>query len=166
MASTVEIQGIHRQARPIPLMEARMQRAIARIAETDCPVLIVGEHGSGKRSIAELIHARSSRSRGAFKEIRCGETSAAALAADLSTEGTVYLAEVTDLSLSLQELILDTCFLLFEPRTSGSRQILADERGLLLSDFSRHAPGSPAALQKVRDSHDRRRNADALCQAI
>jgi DNA-binding NtrC family response regulator len=110
-------------------MEARMQRAIARIAETDCPVLIVGEHGSGKRSIAELIHARSSRSRGAFKEIRCGETSAAALAADLSTEGTVYLAEVTDISLSLQELILDTCFL------PGQAQ-----PGRLLSCSSRELP--------------------------
>ena len=87
-----------------------MQRAIARIAESDCPVLIMGEHGAGKRSIAAQIHALSNLSRSAFQEIRCGDTNAQALLAALSTRGTVYLVEITDLSLSLQELIVNTYF--------------------------------------------------------
>ena len=62
-----------------PSLEARIQRAITRIAETDCPVLILGEHGVGKRSIATQIHAQSNLSRGPFNEIHCNETDAAAL---------------------------------------------------------------------------------------
>lgn len=91
-------------------MEARIQRAVARIAETECPVLIMGEHGAGKRTIAAQIHAQSSFSRGAFNEIRCSDTNAQALLQALSTKGSVYLVEITDLSMSLQELIIHTYF--------------------------------------------------------
>jgi DNA-binding NtrC family response regulator len=108
MASTATIQNAKRQARPIPPIEARVQRAITRIAETDCPVLILGEHGAGKRSIAMQIHAQSNLSRGPFSEIHCDETDAPALRAALSANGTVYLVEITDLSLPLQELIIHT----------------------------------------------------------
>jgi DNA-binding NtrC family response regulator len=87
MASIATIQNAKRQAsRSLP-MEARMQRAIARIAESDCPVLILGEHGVGKRSVAQQIHAQSSHSRGVFNEIRCSETNAAGPAAALSRHG-------------------------------------------------------------------------------
>jgi DNA-binding NtrC family response regulator len=70
--------------------------------------LILGEHGVGKRSIAMQIHAQSNLSRSPFQEIRCSETGAAALLAALSASGTVYLVEITDLSLSLQEMIVHT----------------------------------------------------------
>ena len=109
MASLATIQE-KRQGRPAPPIEARIQRAIARIAESECPVLITGEHGVGKRTIAAQIHAKSGLSRSAFKEIRCNDTNAQALQGALSTSGTVYLAEITDLSLSLQELVINTYF--------------------------------------------------------
>jgi DNA-binding NtrC family response regulator len=63
MASSATIQSVKRQTKPFSPIEAQIQRAIARIAESDCPVLIVGEHGVGKRSIAAQIHAQSHRSR-------------------------------------------------------------------------------------------------------
>lgn len=129
MASMATIQSVKRQAKPIPLHEARMQRAIARIAESDCPVLIMGEHGVGKRSIAAQIHAQSNRSRSAFKEIRCGETSAATLEAALSTRGTLYLVEITDLSLSLQELIVHAHF--HSRQTHPCRLLCGSSRELL-----------------------------------
>jgi len=111
MATVAMIHNGKRQARSILPYEARIQRAVSLIAESDCTVLILGEHGAGKRFIATQIHALSSRSRSAFKEIRCSETNAEALQAVLSAKGTVYLNEITDLSLSLQELIVNTHFL-------------------------------------------------------
>ncbi len=129
MVSTAAIQSVKRQPKPLPLTEARFQRAIARIAEGDCTVLIMGEHGSGKRSIAAEIHARSNRSRSAFKEIRSSEATAQSLVADLATGGTVYLSEITDLSLSLQELIIGAYFRSGQPQTcrllaGSSRELL------------------------------------------
>lgn len=111
MTSSATIQDIKRDmkraAKPTTPVEAQIQRAIARIAEFDCPILIVGEPGVGKRSIAEQIHARSHRSRSGYTEIVCADATPQKLASALSSEGTVYLAEVGDLGLSLQELILD-----------------------------------------------------------
>ena len=110
MATIAMIHNGKRQTRLSPLTEARIQRAITRIAESDCPVLILGEHGTGKRSIAAQIHAQSNLSRGAFQEIRCMDANATALRTALSTKKTLYLAEITELSLPLQELIVNTYF--------------------------------------------------------
>jgi hypothetical protein len=75
-----------------------------------------------------------------------------------STKGTVYLAEIGDLSLALQELIINTIFapsrrkqpppLWHEPRTSGGSQILAHERGFLLPGLDRYAPDFPLRCRK------------------
>ena len=110
MASIATIQNAKRQAKSALPIEARIQRAIARIAESECPVLILGEHGVGKRTIAAQIHAHSNPFRGAFKEIRCSDTNAEVLREALSENGTVYLIEITDLSFSLQELMVNTYF--------------------------------------------------------
>jgi DNA-binding NtrC family response regulator len=108
MASTAIMQNTKRQAKLVPPAETRVQRAIARIAESNCPVLILGEHGAGKRTVAMQIHAQSNRPRGTFTEIRCSDTNEQELLTALSSDGTVYLIELTDLSLSLQEFILKT----------------------------------------------------------
>jgi DNA-binding NtrC family response regulator len=129
MAIIAMIQNGKRQTKPVPLTEARVQRAVARIAETDCPVLILGEHGAGKRYSAGQIHAQSHLSRGAVTEIQCGDTDAQALLAALSINGTVYLNEITDLSLSLQELIIDTYFRCGQ--TQNCRLLCGSSRELL-----------------------------------
>jgi DNA-binding NtrC family response regulator len=131
MATITMIQNGKQQARPAPAAEARIQRAIAHIAESDCPVLILGEHGAGKRSIAAQIHAQSNLSRNAFQEIRCQDADAMALRSALSTKGTLYLVEITELIQLLQEFLVNsyfrseqaqTCRLLF-----GSSRDLAEE---------------------------------------
>ena len=104
------IHNEKRQARAAFSAETRIQRAMARLAESGCPVLILGEHGAGKRFVAAQIHAQSHLSRSAFQEIRCFDAEASTLQAALSTPGTVYLAEITDLSLSMQELIVNSYF--------------------------------------------------------
>lgn len=86
----------------------RTRLAIARIAETDCPVLILGEHGVGKRSTARQIHAESLRRHDAFTEIECRDLDPERLLPILFTTGTVHLHEIADLSLHLQDLLLDT----------------------------------------------------------
>jgi DNA-binding NtrC family response regulator len=110
MATIAMIQNGKQQARPSLAAEARIQRAITRIAESDCPVLILGEHGAGKRTIAAQIHAQSNLPRSAFQEIRCQDINAMALRSALSTKGTLYLAEITELILPLQEFIVNTYF--------------------------------------------------------
>jgi len=110
MATIAMIQNGKRQAKPAPPAETRIQRAVDRIAESDCPVLILGEHGAGKRSVAAQIHAQSNLSRSAFQEIHCSEANATSLRSALSTKGTTYLVEITELSLPLQELLVHTYF--------------------------------------------------------
>jgi two-component system, NtrC family, response regulator AtoC len=110
MAGSATIQGVKRQTKPFAPIEAQIQRAIARIAESDCPILIAGEHGVGKRSVAAQIHAQSHRSRSIYTEIRGADADAQAILSAFSTKGTVYLSEIGDLSLALQELIVNTYF--------------------------------------------------------
>ena len=87
----------------------RARLAIARIAETDCPILILGEHGVGKRSTARQIHAESLRRLEPFTEIECRDLDPERLVPILFTSGTVHLHEIADLSLPLQDYLLDTC---------------------------------------------------------
>jgi len=129
MASMAIIQNAKQQAKPNLSIEARMRRAIARIAESECPILISGEHGVGKRTVAAQIHAQSSQSRGPFKEIPCSETNSQDLLAALSSHGTVFLVEITDLSLSLQELIINAYFR--SEQTQSCRLLCGSSRDLL-----------------------------------
>jgi len=116
MASRTTNRIVKRHAKPFDLtkpyevIEAQSRRAMGGIAESGCPILIVGEPGVGKRSFAEQIHAQSRRSRSPFIEIESASADAQMIQSAISSGGTVYLAEVGELSLSLQELILNTYF--------------------------------------------------------
>jgi DNA-binding NtrC family response regulator len=135
MADSATIQFAKRQVKPLAHtrlfapIEAQIQRAIARIADSDCPVLIVGEHGAGKRSIASQIHAQSHRSRSVFTELQSAEVDADKMLTAFSTKGTIYLAEIGDLNLSIQELIIDTYFR--SELAQGSRLLCGTSRELL-----------------------------------
>jgi len=87
-----------------------MQRAIRSIAESDSPVLLAGECGSGKRTIAAQIHALSARSQNVYKEIEGAQLDEQGVRAAIASKGTIYLAEIGALSLDLQKLIVDTYF--------------------------------------------------------
>jgi DNA-binding NtrC family response regulator len=135
MAAGATIQVSKRQGkahfptRPFAPFEAQVQRAIAHIAESDCPLLIIGERGVGKRSIAAQIHAQSHRSRNGFTEIQCADADAESIASALSSKGTVYLAEIGNLSLALQELIVNTYF--HSQQAQSSRLLCGTSRELL-----------------------------------
>jgi DNA-binding NtrC family response regulator len=123
------------------MIEAQVQRAIDSIAESDCPVLIVGEHGSGKRMVATQIHVQSHRSRSTLTEISSFSANAEALEAAFYRKGTVYLDEIGELSVDLQGLVIERYF--HSPEAQNSRlvcstshELIGDvKRGKMREDF-------------------------------
>jgi len=108
-----------------PLLEIKL--SLARIAASNCTVLITGETGTGKELAAEFIHANSTRRDRPFVCINCaaipdsllenelfGHSRGAFTGADTtydglltaSNGGTVLLDEVGDMSLAAQAKIL------------------------------------------------------------
>jgi DNA-binding NtrC family response regulator len=111
----------------------RVLEAVVLAAGTGGPVLVSGECGSGKEQVAREIHYRSARARGPFLAVSCGKVPEHLLEGELfgyaagepsnraelepgragppprdglfqlATGGTVYLAQLTDLPLPLQE---------------------------------------------------------------
>ena len=92
------------------------------LGEADVPVLILGESGSGKDTVAKLIHKRSVRSGFEFFKINCADMPGDWLEAELfgserpsggssrpttgkierAQKGTIYFDEITEMPLSLQ----------------------------------------------------------------
>jgi len=110
-------------------MPARIQGALARIAESDCPVLILGEPGAGKRFMAEQIHAHSKQARSAFRELRGEEAGVEDVRAAAAAGGTVYLSDITEISLTVQALIVELCTRSDEPQ--GWRLLCGSSHELL-----------------------------------
>jgi len=110
MAGSGTIQGVKRRTKPCTYIEPRVQRVLAQIADTDFPLLLAGEKGVGKRTVALQVHGQSHRSRGVFTEIQGADCTEQSILSALSCRGTVYLAEVGDLNHELQALIADRYF--------------------------------------------------------
>lgn len=53
----------------------RLREQVKRISSTDVSILIYGENGAGKESVAQAIHNRSARSKEAFISVNCGALS-------------------------------------------------------------------------------------------
>jgi DNA-binding NtrC family response regulator len=107
-----------------------LQRALdiaTRIAPTDLPVLLTGEHGTGKELFARLIHKRSQRSHKPLIVVNCGALPEQLLESTLfghkkgsftgairdhkglfeeANGGTLFLDEIGDMPLPLQVKVL------------------------------------------------------------
>jgi len=91
---------------------SNLKRLARKAARTDDPVLLAGEKGTGKKSIAEGIHQLSVRSSGPFTAIRCAELTEQEAERLLFNdrelkEGTVYLEGIDQLEPVLQKKLRD-----------------------------------------------------------
>lgn len=105
----------------------KMREAIAQVAGTTMPVLLLGETGSGKEVAAQAIHALSARRSGRFVAINMATLSESLAAAELfgavkgaytgaansrrgwfaeAEDGTLFLDEIGDTPASVQAMLL------------------------------------------------------------
>ncbi len=104
-----------------------VKQALPRIAESDLPVLILGETGTGKELVARAIHELSTRRRSGFVAHNCGATPDSLIESELfghargsftgavadrvglfdaADRGTLFLDEIGDASALLQMKLL------------------------------------------------------------
>ena len=116
-------------------MADQARRLLMCIAESDLPVLLIGEPGVGKRTTAIEIHGQSHRSRQPFREFSCAELDADKIHSICERNGTTYLADVGELNPPLQEVLTEaylqsvegqSCRILF----GSSRELLDDVKTL------------------------------------
>jgi DNA-binding NtrC family response regulator len=109
-----------------PIMR-KLRAQAALLAEADAPILILGEGGAGRETTARLIHRLSARSGFEFEKVNCaalpedllekelfgyervGTTSPASTKygkLELSEKGTIFLHEITEMSVNLQSKLL------------------------------------------------------------
>ena len=100
---------------------------IEKIAPTNAKILILGPNGSGKELVARQIHSNSLRSDGPFIEVNCAAIPSELIESELfghikgsftsahkdrigkfeaANEGTIFLDEIGDMSLSAQSKVL------------------------------------------------------------
>ncbi len=142
-----------KEAQKITTKNTAMQKVLdmsKKVASTDSSVLILGESGTGKDLIANMIHNMSSRSAGPYIKINCGaipenileselfgyeagaftganRTGKAGLM-ELADGGTLFLNEIGEMPLNLQvkllQAIQDKKFM----HVGGSKEISVDIR--------------------------------------
>ena len=109
-----------------PAMQEIRARAM-KVCRTNVPVLLCGEGGTGKETLAQWIHANSACATGAFVKVNCAAIPGELLESELfgyergaftganqskpgrvelADRGTLFLDEIADLSLGLQSKIL------------------------------------------------------------
>ena len=82
---------------------------VRRIAPSRCNVLVLGERGTGRESVARAVHGQSSRRDRPFVKVECStvEPSLPSLATALAPGSTVYLDEMNELPAAGQRQLLE-----------------------------------------------------------
>jgi two-component system response regulator AtoC len=109
--------------------ETSYSDGIWRFAELDCPILLVGEKGTGKQRLAEDIHRASPRSHGAFHPLHAAAVNKAGLRAALTGSATVYIAALDELDPELQVMLVEFCRR--SPNASQARVLAGSNAALL-----------------------------------
>ncbi len=103
-----ELAGIDFVEGTNPAMRS-VEAVMREVAQSEVPVLLLAERGTGKKAVAHRIHDLSPRANKPFSMIRCasfGSGQFIELRPYLSDGGTVYLEEVTELTAQGQSLLL------------------------------------------------------------
>ncbi|MDC0394594.1 sigma-54 dependent transcriptional regulator [Alphaproteobacteria bacterium] len=124
----------------------QLKNDVEKIAPTASRVLIQGRPGSGKETVARLIHEKSSRSEHPFVVVSCSRLSGEKADAELFGSeifqygrrivglleqahlGTIYFDEICDLSQAMQARILRAVTEQRFRRVGGSAEIVSDVR--------------------------------------
>jgi transcriptional regulator with GAF, ATPase, and Fis domain len=131
-----------------PALRSVLSR-VAKVAPTDCTVLITGETGTGKELIARAIHKRSTRSVRAFVKVNCAAIPVSLIASELfghekgaftgalqrrlgrfelAQGGTLFLDEIGELPAEVQVSLLRVLQEREFERVGGTQAIRADVR--------------------------------------
>jgi two-component system response regulator AtoC len=143
---------------PAPALSSAMERVWAlaeRIADTDVPVLLVGESGVGKDVVARRIHATSRRAPRPFVKINCAALPGELLESELfghekgaftgahaekpgkfelAHEGTIFLDEIGEMDPRLQAKLLQVLQDEEFYRVGGKRPVRVDARVLVATN--------------------------------
>lgn len=122
---------------------------IEEVAQTDTPVLIRGETGTGKELVARAIHVRSLRNHGPFIAVNCGAVPETLLESELfghergaftgavktrlgrlemANQGTLFLDEVGEIAPQMQVHLLRALEEKRFMRLGGQREVSTDFR--------------------------------------
>ncbi len=129
----------------------RVLAQVAKVAQTDSTVLILGETGTGKELVARAIHKRSRRSTGAFIRVNCAAIPPSLIASELfghekgaftgalqrrlgrfeaADGGTIFLDEIGELPPEAQVSLLRVLQEREIERVGSSHPIVVDVRVL------------------------------------
>ena len=89
-----------------PSMRA-VEAVIRELAHSSVPVLLLGEPGAGKRTIARRIHQNAGGTKGQFHIKNCRTLAPHELTLDSSSSCTLYFDEVGELSLECQGRVME-----------------------------------------------------------
>jgi two-component system response regulator AtoC len=127
----------------------RVWSLVSRIADTDVPVLLIGESGVGKDVVARRIHATSHRAGRPFVKINCAALPAELLESELfghekgaftgahaekpgkfelADQGTIFLDEIGEMDPRLQAKLLQVLQDEEFYRVGGKRSVRVDAR--------------------------------------
>ena len=126
-----------------------IKQMIERVAPTDARVLITGANGTGKELVARWIHAKSNRSAGPLIEVNCAAIPSELIESELfghekgaftsaisqrkgkfeqAENGTIFLDEIGDMSLSAQAKVLRALQESKISRVGGDKEIKVNVR--------------------------------------
>ncbi len=108
-----------------------VEAVIKELAHSSVPVLLIGERGSGKRTIAKRIHASSGQPKGEFRILICSDLTPAIMTTNLQMSGTtLYLDEIGELNSDCQHCLMDSLASQTDGAGSNVRVIGSSSRDL------------------------------------